>query len=71
MTQMSSVIISTVKLLVEYSKLCMSIRLGNARYSAEPYVAARYVIDRLLDLSRVSWRVCITDQLAGHRRRHG
>jgi hypothetical protein len=30
MTQMSSVIIVTVKPSVEYAKLCMSMRLGNA-----------------------------------------
>jgi hypothetical protein len=34
MTQMSSVIIATVKPAVEYAKLCMSMHLGNARYSA-------------------------------------
>lgn len=33
MTQMSSVIIVTVKPSVEYAKLCMSMCLGNARYS--------------------------------------
>jgi hypothetical protein len=38
MTQMSSVIIATVKPAVEYAKLCMSMHLGNARYSAEPGV---------------------------------
>src|SRR5215472_10519386 len=36
MMQMSSVIIVTVKPSVEYAKLCMSMRLGNARYSAMP-----------------------------------
>jgi len=35
MTQVSSVIIVTVKPSVEYAKLCMSMCLGNARYSAE------------------------------------
>jgi hypothetical protein len=33
MTQMSSVIIVTVKPSVEYATLCMSMCLGNARYS--------------------------------------
>ena len=38
---MSSVIIVTVKPSVEYAKLCMSMRLGNARYSADPDVSSQ------------------------------
>jgi hypothetical protein len=34
MTQMSSVIIVTVKPSVEYAEVCMGMRLGNVRYSA-------------------------------------
>jgi hypothetical protein len=33
MTQTSSAIIVVIKPSVEYAKLCMSMRLGNARYS--------------------------------------
>jgi hypothetical protein len=33
---------------------------------ADPRVAARHVIGILLDLSHVSWRTCVADQLADH-----
>jgi hypothetical protein len=36
MTQTSSAIIVTIEPSMEYAKLCMSIRSGNARYSADP-----------------------------------
>jgi len=32
----------------------------------DPPVAARHVIGRLLDLSHVSWRTCVADQLSDH-----
>jgi hypothetical protein len=35
-TQTNSAIIAAIKPSMEYAKLCMSMRLGNARYSAEP-----------------------------------
>src|SRR5690242_3329033 len=34
----------------------------------DPSVAARHVIGRLLDLSHVSWRTCVADLLADHKR---
>jgi hypothetical protein len=34
MTQTSSAIIVAIKTSMEYAKMCMSMRLGNARYSA-------------------------------------
>ena len=33
-TQKNSAIMVAIKLSMEYAKLCMSMRLGNARYSA-------------------------------------
>ena len=37
-----------------------------ARSSADPCVAARHVIGRLLDLSHISWRTCVADLLSDH-----
>jgi hypothetical protein len=39
----------------------------NAPYSADPSVAARHVIGRLLDLSHVSWRTYVADLLTDHK----
>jgi len=61
MTQMSSVIIVTVKPSVEYAKLCMSMRLDNVRYSATVRCrpscdrqASRPVAHHLADMCRGS-----------------
>jgi hypothetical protein len=36
-------------------------------HQADPCVTARHVIGRLLDLSHISWRTCVADQLADHK----
>jgi hypothetical protein len=45
-----------------------SISLAHAtiRSSADPCVAARHVIGRLLDLWHINWRTCVADLLADH-----
>jgi len=45
----------------------MNMRSSNARSSADPRGCRRYVTGRLLDLSHVSWRTYVADQLADHR----
>jgi hypothetical protein len=47
----------------------ISIQPSNALHSADPCVAARHVIGRLLDLSHISRRTCVADLLADHTRR--
>jgi hypothetical protein len=44
----------------------MDMRGRNVRYSADPCVEAGHVIGRLLDLSHISWRTCVADQLTDH-----
>jgi hypothetical protein len=38
----------------EYAVQCISMLVGDALHLADPCVAARHVIGRLLDLSRIS-----------------
>jgi hypothetical protein len=49
---------------MEYAMQCMSMRSGNARYSADPCVVARHRYARFLDVSQVSWHMYAADLLA-------
>ena len=54
----------------EYSNAWIDMRRDNRLTSADLYVAARHVDSSLLDLSHISWRICVADQSTDHSPPH-
>jgi hypothetical protein len=50
----------------DYANLRKIMYRRNVLYSAIASVAAGHLVGRFLDLSHISWRTCVADQLADH-----